>query len=120
MTITFTGKVKETATQKPNVRVQADTSASLVTSLAPGTTFQAQGAKVTNDGYEWLNLVSPVAGWLAITSNIEYQAVAPPAPGIVLPRLEQVDMTLHLVYPDGTRATATYSHSGLGVEFVKE
>lgn len=77
MTITFTGKVKATAAAPANVRAQADTSATVVANLAPGITFTAQGVKVANDGWDWLNIVTPTLGWLALTTNIEYQAVTP-------------------------------------------
>lgn len=77
MTITFTGKVKSTAPAPANVRLDADTSATVVANLAPGVGFTAQGQKVTNDGFDWLNIITPTLGWLALTSNIEYQPVTP-------------------------------------------
>jgi GH25 family lysozyme M1 (1,4-beta-N-acetylmuramidase) len=106
MTITFTGKVKNTATQNANVRVDADTSATPVGTLAPGTAFTAEGQKVFNDGYDWLHIVTPTPGWLALTSNIEYQAVTPPAPSVdkVILRNFTFDATIEINgrFYDGT------------------
>lgn len=125
MTITYTGKVKDTATVNPRVRVQADTAASVVTTLPPGTAFTATGSKVTNDGFDWLNITANLGGglvargWLALTSNIEYQAVAPS--GDFPYRIAAVETTIHAVDKDGTKWRATIGVNVADpVEFVRE
>lgn len=74
--ITYTGKVKETSTISPNVR--SAPSGTIIGTLKPGQEFTVQGEiHETVAGYNWLNIVTPVLGWIAITTNIEYQAVEP-------------------------------------------
>lgn len=77
MPITVTGR---TLAGSSRVRMTADLDAPIVTLLDPYTAFASEGHKLTADGYEWLNIVTPVVGWLALTSNIELDPAPTPDP----------------------------------------
>lgn len=75
--ITFTGKVKSTVTSGAIVRLIPN-GADSGQRLPANATIEGVGALVQAGNYTWMNIITPLQGWVA-TSLLEYAPVTPPA-----------------------------------------
>jgi GH25 family lysozyme M1 (1,4-beta-N-acetylmuramidase) len=61
-----------------NVREAADTSSPLVGTITGPATIKGIGEKATNDGFEWIQIISPKVGFVALTSQFQNIVYTPP------------------------------------------
>lgn len=76
MTITLTADLL--AGQTSRLRMFAGLNGGIIQTLTGPLHIQGTGAKVLVDGYWWIQVVSPVAGWVALTTSYGNVVYTPP------------------------------------------
>lgn len=96
--ITLTADLKTGNTS--NLRTAAGLNATILLTLAGPLSIQGVGQKIQRDGYYWIQIVAPYAGWVALTTSYENVVIVPPTePGVYLPSVLYIGMK-----PDGSDA----------------